>query len=116
MTGFAVFHLTGSALSKRISGRWEEVLLWVSAFEYAGWFIAYAAIVPFAGYLPSTLIIAMLLTIRVGFRSRLVLLSAAASAVSIVVLFKAFLQVKLPAGQVYEALPDGLRQIMLNYF
>jgi len=58
MTGFAVLHLLGSALSERIEGRWIEVWLWLSAFEYAGWFIAYAALVPYVGYLVSTLVFA----------------------------------------------------------
>ena len=34
----------------------------------------------------------------------------------IVALFKSFLQVKLPAGQIYEVLPDGLRQFMIINF
>ncbi len=116
MTGFAALHLVVSMLSERIEGRWKEVSLWVSALEFAGWFIAYAATVPILGYLPSTLIFAAALTLRAGFRTPLALMSAAASALVIVLLFKTFLQVKLPAGQVYEVLPAGLRQIMLTYF
>ncbi len=116
MTVFAAFHLLGSALSERLEGRLTEVLLWISALEYAAWFILYAAVVPVAGYLPSTLIFAVLLVIRAGFRGRVAIVSALVSALVIVVLFKTFLQVKLPAGRVYEALPDGLRQIMLTYF
>ncbi|MEM9580420.1 MAG: tripartite tricarboxylate transporter TctB family protein [Pseudomonadota bacterium] len=116
MTVFAAFHLLGSLLSERLEGRWKEVWLWISSLEYAAWFIAYAAIVPYAGYLPSTLIFAVLLTLRAGYRSAGALLAAAASAVVITLLFKAFLQVKLPGGRIYEALPDGLRQIMLTYF
>ena len=87
-----------------------------SSLEYAGWFIAYAVIVPLAGYLPSTVVFAVLLTLRAGYRSRLMVTAAAASAVVTVLLFKTFLQVKLPSGQIYELLPDGLRQIMLTYF
>ena len=116
MTLFAAFHLLGSAMSERIEGRWKEVMLWVSSLEYAAWFILYAFVVPIVGYLPTTIVFAVLLTYRVGFRSRSVLLAAAGSAVLIVLLFKSFLQVKLPAGQYYDQLPDGLRQIMLNYF
>ena len=116
MTLFAAMHLMGSAQSERIDGRWKEVLLWISALEYAGWFIAYAAFVPIAGYLPSTIIAAVLLTLRVGYRSGFAILSAIGAAVAIVLLFKTFLQVKLPAGQVYEALPDGLRQFMIINF
>ncbi len=116
MASFAGLHLLGSALSERIEGRWKEVFLWFSALEYAGWFIAYAALVPIAGYLSSTVIAAVLLTLRVGYRNRLALISAVGSAVAIVLLFKTFLQVKLPAGQIYEALPDGLRQFMIINF
>ncbi len=116
MTGFAAFHLLGSMLSERIHGRWKEVILWVSSLEYAGWFIGYAALVPWAGYLPSTVVVTLLLTLRAGYRNRVTLMAAVACAVVIVLLFKTFLQVKLPSGQIYEVLPDGLRQIMLTYF
>lgn len=116
MAAFAIFHLLASALSDRIDGRWREVWLWISALEYAGWFIAYAALVPYAGYLPTTVIFAVLLTLRVGYRSAATLGAAVASAIVIVLLFKTFLKVNLPAGQVYELLPDGLRQVMLTYF
>ena len=73
-------------------------------------------VAPQAGYLPATLIFTILLTLRAGYRSRTALVSAAVGAVAIVLLFKTFLQVKLPAGRLYETLPDGLRQIMLTYF
>lgn len=116
MTAFATFHLIGSVMSERIEGRWQEVLLWVSALEYAGWFIGYAVAVPLLGYLPSTVIFAVLLTLRTGYRTKAPLISAALSAVVIVLLFKTFLQVKLPAGRIYETLPDGIRQFMLTYF
>jgi hypothetical protein len=116
MTGFAAFHLLGSLLSERIEGRWREVWLWISSLEYAGWFIGYAMLVPLTGYLSTTLAFAVLLVLRAGYRSRTAVLSAVASAFVIVLLFKTFLHVKLPAGKIYDALPDGLRQIMLNYF
>jgi hypothetical protein len=116
MSGFAAFHLLGSLLSERIEGRWQEVLLWVSSLEYAGWFVVYAMIVPFGGYLPSTIIFSLLLTLRAGYRSKGPLIAAVLSAIVIVLLFKTFLQVKLPSGRIYEVLPDGLRQFMLTYF
>ena len=116
MAIFAAFHLLGSALSERIEGRWQEVWLWISAIEYALWFIIYAAVVPYIGYLPATILVAVLLVLRVGYRSRTAIGAAVFAAIAIVVIFKAFLQVKLPAGRIYESLPDGLRQIMLTYF
>jgi len=116
MTGFAAFHLLGSMLSERIHGRWKEVLLWLSSLEYAAWFIAYAALVPWAGYLPSTVIFTLVLTLRAGYITSGMLKAALLCSVLIVLLFKTLLQVKLPSGQIYELLPDGLRQIMLTYF
>ena len=116
MVFFAAFHLIGSALSERISGRWQEVALWASSLEYAGWFVAYAACVPDVGYLPTTVIFAIALTLRAGYRKVSTLAIAAVAGVVVVSLFKTFLQVKLPAGLIYESLPDGLRQIMLTYF
>jgi putative tricarboxylic transport membrane protein len=116
MTGFAALHLLGSFLSEKLDGRWREVGLWLATLEYAAWFVVYAAVVPFAGYLPATVTFTVLLALRAGYRSRLLLVSAVICAVAIVLLFKTFLQVKLPAGQIYEALPDGVRQIMLTYF
>lgn len=116
MAVFAAFHLLGSALSQRIEGRWREVWLWISSLEYAAWFIAYALAVPYAGYLLATVILAVLLALRVGYRKRKTLAVAGITAVFIVLIFKTFLQVKLPSGQIYETLPEGLRQIMLTYF
>jgi len=116
MAVFAALHLLGSALSERIDGRWQEVWLWISALEYAAWFVAYAAIVPVVGYLPSTVVLAVLLTLRVGYRRMSTVLAAAGAALVIVVLFRALLRVNLPAGLFYDVLPDGLRQIMLTYF
>ncbi|MBO9468221.1 tripartite tricarboxylate transporter TctB family protein [Tropicibacter sp. R15_0] len=116
MTLFSAFHLLGSALSERIHGRWQEVWLWISSLEFAGWFIAYAVAVPYAGYLPSTVIFAVVLALRVGYRKASTLGAAAFAAVVIVLLFKTMLKVNLPSGLIYESLPDGLRQIMLTYF
>jgi hypothetical protein len=56
MVVFSAFHLIGAALSPRIHGRWSEVWLWVTSLEYAFWFIVYAAVVPYLGYLPTTII------------------------------------------------------------
>lgn len=116
MTVFAALHLVGSMLSERILGRWKEVGLWVASLEYVAWFILYALVVPYAGYLPSTAFFAVLLVLRAGYRGRGMILGALAAAIVIVLLFKSFLQVKIPSGQIYNVLPDGLRQIMLTYF
>ena len=116
MVLFAALHLIGSLVSERIEGRWREVLTWVRALEFALWFILYAVLVPFVGYLLGTVGFVVFLTVRMGYRSRVVLVSAVVIAVLIVVLFKAVLHVSLPGGQIYEGLPPGPRQFMLTYF
>ncbi|WP_342077025.1 tripartite tricarboxylate transporter TctB family protein [Yoonia sp. SS1-5] len=116
MAIFAAFHLLGSAMSERIDGRWREVLLWFASLEYAAWFIAYALAVPYSGYLLTTIVFAIVLTLRVGYRKTSIIVGAAVTALLIVLLFKTFLKVNLPSGLIYEVLPAGLRQFMLTYF
>lgn len=115
MLFFAVLNCLGSLLSPRSPGRGNEVLLWLRSFEYAAWFLAYVWIVPKIGYLLASILFTLILTYRVGYRSRGMFIGAAGMAIAIVVIFKAFLQVKIPAGQIYEYLPDGLRNFMLLY-
>lgn len=116
MAVFAALHLLSSALSPRIAGRWHEVWQWVRSLEYAGWFMAYVFVVLNLGYLGTTILFAVLLSLRAGYRSWRVMAGMGGMAVVIVVVFKSFLQVKIPGGALYEALPGGLRAFMLTYF
>lgn len=116
MTVFAALHVLSSALSERIPGRMAELSFWARSVEYAVWFLAYVLLVPRIGYLPASVLFAMLLTLRSGYRDPRILGAAAGAAIATVVLFRSFLQVKLPPGAIYESLPDGLRQIMTAWF
>ncbi len=115
MTGFALCHFFGAVVSPRMAGRLGEVLFWVRSIEYALWFMAYVWIVPTVGYLPSTVIFSTLLCLRVGYREKRFLAMAAVMALAVVIVFKGFLSVKIPGGQLYEHLPDGIRNFMLLY-
>lgn len=116
MALFGVLHLVGALVSQRIPGRGAEVLAWLKSVEYALWFMGYVAVVPIVGYLAGSIVFACLLAWRLGYRSMRWLLTAAAFAVVVVVVFKGFLQVKIPAGQVYELLPSGaLRTFLMTY-
>ena len=112
---FAVLHLTASLLSARIPGRWEEVSQWVFSLEYVIWFMIYVFAVPRLGYLPTTIAFAALLGLRTGYRSFRAIGSLVLLAAVIVVVFKAFLQVKIPGGAIYHHLPNGIRSFMLSY-
>jgi len=116
MTCFSVLHLLSGLLSPAIKGRWLEVAFWLRSIEYAIWFMAYVFIVPIIGYLLSTLLFTFTLSLRLGFRSVKQLGIAVVFGFTVVVLFKAFLQVKVPGGQIYEYLPTALRSFMLTYF
>ena len=116
MTLFSALHLISSLVSVKLEGRWAEVGFWLRSVEYAGWFMIYVIAVPQLGYLPATIVFAVALTLRLGYRGWRNLGAAALFGVVVVVIFKSFLQVKVPGGAAYEWLPDGLRAFMLTYF
>lgn len=116
MTVFAILHAIGTVISPRASGRREEVILWLRSLEYALWFMVYVQVVPFIGYLAASLLFALSLTFRIGYRGRRMFLAAAAVGFFTVLVFKSLLSVKIPGGLIYEYLPDGLRNFMLLYF
>lgn len=89
---------------------------WLGPAEYAGYFLVYVFAVPRLGYLPATLIAVLLLTLRLGYRSRRMLCCAALFGAAVVALFKSLLQVKIPGGAAYELLPDAARNFMTLYF
>lgn len=118
--GMAIFsglHMLGAILSDRLPGRMAEVMVWVRSLEYAAWFLAYVALVPVAGYLPATLAFTVLMTLRLGYRGWRWMLTAAVFAFVVVLLFKGFLQVNIPAGAWYGQLPEGpVRNFVMTHF
>ncbi|MEM8812781.1 MAG: tripartite tricarboxylate transporter TctB family protein [Pseudomonadota bacterium] len=115
MVLFGALHFIGSIASPRIPGRWREVLFWLRSLEFVAYFLIYVITVPFLGYLPSTAVFCLFLCARAGFWSARAMGIAVLFGVAVAVIFRAFLQVKIPAGQIYEALPDGLRVFALTY-
>ena len=116
MVLFSAMHLIGALVSERIPGRLAEVVQCVKALEYVAWFIAYVLAVPILGYLPATLLFAIVLTLRLGYRGWRWIGAAALFAVVVVVLFRGLLQVKIPAGALYDLLPPGaLRSLFMSY-
>ena len=115
MLFFSCLHLLSSMLSARLDGRWQEVWVWIKSLEYGAWFMIYVFLVPIVGYLPITIIFALLLGLRAGYRSRKILISLCILAVVIVIVFKGFLQVKIPGAAAYEYLPSMVRSFFLTY-
>ncbi|GGA17711.1 tripartite tricarboxylate transporter TctB family protein [Neptunicoccus cionae] len=116
MVGFTALHLLTHMKQRAKSGLGSEVVIWLRAFEFVGWFMIYVIAVPRIGYLPSTVLFTFLLALRMGYRSLAMLGWSAASGVAIVIIFKTLLGVKIPGGALYEHLPDGLRNFMIMGF
>lgn len=91
-----------------------EVGLWARSAEYVAWFMAYVLIVPWVGYLPTTMVFTTALAFRLGYRGRALWL-APVMAIGIVVVFKAFLQVRIPGGEVYDLFPQAIRNFLVIY-
>lgn len=116
MVLFSALHVVSTLVSPKLDGRWQEIGFWVRSVEYAGWFMIYVVIVPQVGYLPTTIVFAVALSYRLGYRSVKYLGSAALFGAVVVIVFKSFLQVKVPGGAAYEYLPTALRSFFLTYF
>ena len=115
MVGFTALHLwhlprKRFARPDRIEGR-----NWLFVLEFVGWFLAYVWLVPLIGYLPVTLAFAAALTWRMGYRSPKMLWISLAFGLAVVVLFKGFLQVRIPGAALYELLPGTLRNFFILY-
>lgn len=92
-----------------------EVLHWFRALEFVAWFMAYVAVVPVVGYLPTTMAFCAALTWRLGYRQARTLAAAVLTGIAAVVIFKSFLSVRIPGGALYEYLPDTVRNFMILY-
>jgi hypothetical protein len=109
MVVFGAAHLLLTFNAPRLPGRLQEVLVWGRSLEFVAWFVVYVLLVPVIGYFPSTLILALLLGYRLGYRSPRALLAAAVFAISVVLVFRAGLGVRIPAGEIYQYLPPAIR-------
>jgi hypothetical protein len=91
----------------------EELFAWLAVLEFPLWFLSYVWLVPQLGYLPSTLLFTVVMSARLGYRHKNIYISAALASVVIVVVFKAFLEVKIPGGAAYQLLPEAIRNFMI---
>jgi len=115
MAGFSALHLWHLPRKRFARPDWIEGRNWLIVFEFVGWFLAYVWLVPLLGYLPVTLVFALLLTRRMGYRSPRMMGTALVFGLAVVLLFKAFLQVKIPGAALYEFLPGALRNFFILY-
>lgn len=90
-----------------------ELKLWARGLEFALWFMVYVWGVPHVGYLPMTLLFALGLSQRLGYRSGRLRGVAIGVAVATVLIFKGALSVKVPAAAWYELLPEPLASFFI---
>ena len=115
MLGFGIGHFWGQFRRDDLKREWAEVSIWLRSIEFVVWFMIYVHVVPIIGYLLASVIFAVLLAFRMGYRSRFMLFSAAGMAIVVVVVFKSLLSVKIPGAMIYEWLPQDLRIFMIRY-
>lgn len=116
MVLFGGLHLWKLPRRKFIRSDYIEWKAWFFAIEWALWFLAYVILVPVVGYLPVTVIFMPILVWRMGYRSKNMIWISVAFGVFVVILFKAFLDVKIPGGAMYEYLPGSLRSFFIINF
>ena len=93
-----------------------ELLRWLRPLEYALYFVAYAASIPWLGYLLATVLFMPLLGLRTGIRSLSGLCLLAGTGFGIVLVFKTGLEVRMPPGALYELFPSAVRNFLIRNF
>ena len=94
----------------------HELQRWLRPAEFALYFIIYAASIPWLGYLVSTMLFMPLLGLRTGIRSPGGLTLLAALGAGVVLAFKTGLEVRMPAGALYELFPPDVRNFLIRNF
>jgi len=116
MTCFGLVHFILKFRTTNLKPELDEGIAWIKSLEYAGWFLIYVIVVPIIGYLLATIIVAPCLTYRIGYRDKKMVAYSILTGFSIVLIFKTFLEVKIPGGAIYEFLPNAMRTFMILNF
>ncbi len=116
MLGFGLVYLVDCLSARPSEKERREILIWLRALEYVGWYLAYAWAVGWLGYLPATVLCMVLLILRLGIGTRLMLVWAAAFGVGVVLVFKSFFRVGIPGGQLYTLFPPEVRLFLSIWF
>ncbi len=115
MAFFGAMHLIGTWRQRPGWDR-REALYWLRPVEYLTWFMVYVFAVPAMGYLPSSVIFAVAVALRTGYRSARTLGAAALVGLGVVLIFKTALSVNIPGGAIYDHLPADLRNFAIVNF
>ncbi|MEL6451107.1 MAG: tripartite tricarboxylate transporter TctB family protein [Pseudomonadota bacterium] len=94
-----------------------ELVQWLRALEYVGWFVGYTLLVPLLGYLVATLLLGTALPWRLGYRGGRWLAICLAASFAIVLVFRTGLQIRTPVNiWLYDQLPQRAETFMQVWF
>lgn len=116
MLGFGAAYLAEVLFARPSERERVEILAWLRALEFVGWYMAYAWSVWWLGYLPATVLAMNLLILRLGLSTRASHLAATGFAVGVVLVFKSFFRVGIPGGQLYALFPPEVRLFLSVWF
>jgi len=116
MLAFGLAYLAEVLFARPSEKERLEVLTWLRALEFVGWYMAYAWAVGWLGYLPATVLAMVLMVVRLGIASRGMVLAAVAFALAVVLVFKSFFRVGIPGGQLYALFPPEVRLFLSVWF
>ncbi len=120
----AIYNLYQSTIQLNINKRLRmpsrikyELFQWLKSLEFIVYFLIYTNIITIFGYLISTVIFAIFLTTRLGYRSLKWILRSTIAAFIIVIIFRSILQIKTPVNiWLYKYFPQNFEVFMKIYF
>ena len=94
-----------------------EMTQWIRSLEFILYFLVYTFSITVLGYLISTLIFAVFLTYRLGYRTKKWIFISLFSSFVVVLIFRTILQIKTPVNiWLYKFFPENLEVFMKIYF
>ena len=94
-----------------------EMTQWIRSLEFILYFLVYTFSITVLGYLISTLIFAVFLTYRLGYRTKKWIFISLFSSFIVVLIFRTILQIKTPVNiWLYQYLPENIEIFMKIYF
>jgi Tripartite tricarboxylate transporter TctB family len=99
---------------------WAEgrrlLLAWLRPLEFLTYYAIYVFAIQHAGYFPSTLVFILVLLFRAQLTTPRWIVAGVAAAMFMVAVFRVGLGVWMPAPELYELFPDGVRSALIRWF
>jgi len=92
-----------------------ELWMWLRAGEFFFWYVLYIWLLGVLGYGLSTFVFVAGLGFRMGLRQPRWILAALAVTIAMTLLFRLGLKIWVPAADLYEILPPGVRNFMQQF-